>query len=832
MAPLTRNKQAALQAHPLPHTSTSSPSLSATLRAAQSGQDADASSRSLDSVLQRTEASSRNQSQQHHDTTHDQIPESPHEPQLKSLTQYGNLQNLDAFNSPANASQHSQASLATAMEQNGMLRGSADWSTFANSASMTDELYQNDAGNASLQSAPVYSMQEEAQRSQEENSTHQPIFINSFAGMQHANGPSVLAWKQQGPMHLPPSPTDTMPPQEGIHSFYQHTQSMGQVGRDMNEGLLRNGLLRLNNGGAAFGDSTRRVVSQSSSSLRSPSPSDRSISSNALFGDMSPHTSISTRRHGDSSVDTSIDSISNSVTSMSTNPSRSSSTSDEVMSTGSSRKLIKGKTRLRNIDRKLICEAARDDPKIRQEDLAFRFGIERSTVSKTLKNKDKWLVIKEESDGAMIIKHRSGKFPELEETLAQWARSQMAKGHAVLDVALRNRALEIAKAAGLGVETFKASVGWIEKFRDRHDLSKTNTDASLPSATRSDRVLTSTKEQGPSLSLSSTAASRIEAEVMPQRDVEMRSTPYELTLRSQTSSSTISTSDESYAPTTQETPKAAKRHYDDMDAYPPFGSSIDSGMANLQFGLRASNESLLSLDQEMTSPITGTSKRRRGGREVAALSSQQAIAQEDTSRSWPLSTRRRGIDAPRLQLTGILTVANAPTMMDMQQQSAAYRDPASEGISRSRDIREVASSMQQSPSLGQSQEQTQAAASSLAGFHDERIVTTQEAKDCLDLVLAFIARQPVNLSPSDYFVLGNLQGTLSALAGQSQTPDQSQSQHQHQQQHQQQQQHHHPQQQQQQQQLLSPVHLSTTNTSAHLLYHEEAHQQQPRRSHP
>ena len=707
--PLTRNQQAALQAHP--HQQPPSSSLSSRVRGG-SGQD-DESSRSLDSALRRTEAQVSSRNQIHQDMH--KVQGSP------GLSQY-NLHTLNAFASQSNASgagsdgrSQSHSDLSKHLQQ------STDWTSFANNTSMTDEMYQDNHQTASHNTSPFYSIQDAAQREQEAVNTQHATFIDSLAG--GISQDNLLQWKEHEDsrragqvmenvemadpfttpassfksqeqqqqeqqqhsrsfsnegltiaqkrlqavqtsgtlamdlqrlgtspllMNLPPSPTDTtgsfLPSQEGVRTFHQHTQSMGQVGREMNQGMLRDGMLRLSSSSGIPADSSslmeqfeakRRVLSQSSSSLRSPSPSDHSVSSTALFGNLSPHTSISTMRHGgDSSVDTSIDSISNSVTSMSANPSRSSSTSDEIMSIdGSSRKSMKGKTRLRNIDRKLICEAARDDPKIRQEDLATRFGIERSTVSKTLKNKEKWLVIEEESEGAMIIKHRSGKFPELEANLAEWARNQMAKGHAVLDVALRHRALEIAKEAGLGVDTFKASVGWIEKFRDRHDLLKGI--SAVQSTARPEKKAAGTDRR---LSPSSTlvVGTGVQAAVTGAGEVDMTSSysPRDSTIRSQTSSSSMS-NEETCPATTQETPKAAKRHYDDMNTNQPMSSSIDSGMASLHFiQQRASHEGLISLDQEMTSPTTGTSKRRKAGRVVPSQPIQPPIAPNDGPIPW------------------------------------------------------------------------------------------------------------------------------------------------------------------------------------------------------
>lgn len=55
------------------------------------------------------------------------------------------------------------------------------------------------------------------------------------------------------------------------------------------------------------------------------------------------------------------------------------------------------KQRLYNVDRKKICIYSRDHPNVKQEEIARIFGVERSTISKILKHKQKWLNVPEET---------------------------------------------------------------------------------------------------------------------------------------------------------------------------------------------------------------------------------------------------------------------------------------------------------------------------------------------------------------------------------------------------------------------------------------------------
>ncbi|KAH8108702.1 hypothetical protein DFH11DRAFT_1069463 [Phellopilus nigrolimitatus] len=65
----------------------------------------------------------------------------------------------------------------------------------------------------------------------------------------------------------------------------------------------------------------------------------------------------------------------------------------------------KPKRRLLNKQRKEICEYYNAHPNSRQEDIAARWGVERSTVSKILKHKNRWLAV-DEGDDQIIAKQR------------------------------------------------------------------------------------------------------------------------------------------------------------------------------------------------------------------------------------------------------------------------------------------------------------------------------------------------------------------------------------------------------------------------------------------
>lgn len=63
------------------------------------------------------------------------------------------------------------------------------------------------------------------------------------------------------------------------------------------------------------------------------------------------------------------------------------------------------KMRLCNGDRKRMCQMHLDNPDWKQEQLAKLFDVERSTVSKILKNKETWLAVAD-VNSHRVAKHR------------------------------------------------------------------------------------------------------------------------------------------------------------------------------------------------------------------------------------------------------------------------------------------------------------------------------------------------------------------------------------------------------------------------------------------
>ncbi|KAJ4491277.1 hypothetical protein C8J55DRAFT_556852 [Lentinula edodes] len=159
------------------------------------------------------------------------------------------------------------------------------------------------------------------------------------------------------------------------------------------------------------------------------------------------------------------------------------------------------KQRLFNVDRKAICEYHLAHPNEKQELIARQYGVERSTISKILKHKEKWLNIElGDARGCgtngtglplRLAKHRPSKFPPVELEMQRWLVEISDKYYASLpdpstypfdpqnppplhgplsDASLREKARAIARSHGITPEQFKASSGWVENFKNRHGI--------------------------------------------------------------------------------------------------------------------------------------------------------------------------------------------------------------------------------------------------------------------------------------------------------------------------------------------------------------------------
>ncbi|KKY21367.1 hypothetical protein UCRPC4_g03805 [Phaeomoniella chlamydospora] len=108
------------------------------------------------------------------------------------------------------------------------------------------------------------------------------------------------------------------------------------------------------------------------------------------------------------------------------------------------------------------------------------FGVERSTVSKVLRLKDKFL--NQEDVNHSPVKKSKNRIPDIERALLVWVQNQQKTGKSINDVALREKARKFALSVGNEEVQKKVNTHtWLERFKSKYNLgvskSKRSTDS-------------------------------------------------------------------------------------------------------------------------------------------------------------------------------------------------------------------------------------------------------------------------------------------------------------------------------------------------------------------
>ncbi|MCJ1389526.1 hypothetical protein MMC18_002383 [Xylographa bjoerkii] len=120
-------------------------------------------------------------------------------------------------------------------------------------------------------------------------------------------------------------------------------------------------------------------------------------------------------------------------------------------------------------DRRRMCIYHEENPTVKQTEIGAMFGVERSTVSKVLRQKEKYLF---PDDGSRSpVKRSKGKFPDIERALSNWARNHQRQGLPLSDSMIRDKARFFATTVGNSDSHVKVnSNNWLEKFKQKNHL--------------------------------------------------------------------------------------------------------------------------------------------------------------------------------------------------------------------------------------------------------------------------------------------------------------------------------------------------------------------------
>ncbi|GBC28751.2 tigger transposable element-derived protein 6-like [Rhizophagus irregularis DAOM 181602=DAOM 197198] len=118
------------------------------------------------------------------------------------------------------------------------------------------------------------------------------------------------------------------------------------------------------------------------------------------------------------------------------------------------------------------------NPNIKQSDVASFFNekyiglnIQRTTINKIWKNKQKWLSVLSTSQFSHTFHQRSVQFPEVDKAMQIWTSQAIAAGLPLSDMILQQKGLEFAKMFNMD-DKLKCANGWVYRFKKRNGIHK------------------------------------------------------------------------------------------------------------------------------------------------------------------------------------------------------------------------------------------------------------------------------------------------------------------------------------------------------------------------
>ncbi|KAJ9130653.1 Major centromere autoantigen B [Pleurostoma richardsiae] len=119
--------------------------------------------------------------------------------------------------------------------------------------------------------------------------------------------------------------------------------------------------------------------------------------------------------------------------------------------------------------RRRMCEFAEDNPGMKQTEIGSHFGVERSTVSKVLRQKEKYLFPEDRSSSP--VRRAKAKQPDIEKALTNWARNTEKRGHPITDAEIKEQAQYFAAHFAAGESPVRTSSrSWLERFKKKNGI--------------------------------------------------------------------------------------------------------------------------------------------------------------------------------------------------------------------------------------------------------------------------------------------------------------------------------------------------------------------------
>ncbi|CAG8837577.1 29185_t:CDS:1, partial [Racocetra persica] len=128
----------------------------------------------------------------------------------------------------------------------------------------------------------------------------------------------------------------------------------------------------------------------------------------------------------------------------------------------------KRRVTLTNAQRYALCLQKKNEPSIKNYELAAKYGIGVSTCSEILAKSDYWLSINPDSNEATHKRSKAPVFTNVESAVALWVKYVIGNKQTLTGYLIQNKAKEFAVL--LNEDKFNASNGWLHNFKLRHNI--------------------------------------------------------------------------------------------------------------------------------------------------------------------------------------------------------------------------------------------------------------------------------------------------------------------------------------------------------------------------
>ncbi|CAB4424350.1 unnamed protein product [Rhizophagus irregularis] len=120
------------------------------------------------------------------------------------------------------------------------------------------------------------------------------------------------------------------------------------------------------------------------------------------------------------------------------------------------------------------------NPNVNQATVASFFNtkyagldIQRTTINKIWKDREKWLAVLSNSQTARTFRQRPVQYPELDKAMQMWTSQVVASGIPLTDGILQQKGIEFAENLNIH-DQLKCANGWVYRFKLRNGLQKVN----------------------------------------------------------------------------------------------------------------------------------------------------------------------------------------------------------------------------------------------------------------------------------------------------------------------------------------------------------------------